>query len=69
MSPWQLESVLDDPRILPLKFGQNRASNSWDIANYEFMVGGGGVKSFLCKTQTWVKLGWVELRLGWGFDN
>ena len=44
MSALQLESVQEDPRNLPLKFGQNRASNSWDIANYEFMVGGGGVK-------------------------
>ena len=32
-------------------------------------VGGGGVKSFLCKTQTYVRLGYVELRLGWGYDN
>ena len=31
--------------------------------------GGGGVKSFSCKTQTLVRLGWVELGLGWGFDN
>ena len=40
-----------------LKFGQNRVSNSWDIADVEFSVvvvvlGGGGVKSFLRKTQT-----------------
>ena len=26
-------------------------------------MGGGGVKSFSCKTQP------VRLRLGWGFDN
>ena len=32
-------------------------------------VGGGGVKSFLCKTQTYVRLGYVGLWLGWGFDN
>ena len=31
--------------------------------------GGGGVKSFSCKTQPWVRLGWVGLWLGWGFDN
>ena len=31
--------------------------------------GGGGVKSFSCKTQTKVRLGKVELRLGWGFVN
>ena len=44
MSPWQLESVLDVPRSLPLKFHQNRVSNSWDIADFEFVwvVGGGG---------------------------
>ena len=56
MSPWQLESVLDGPRNLPLKFGQNRASKSWDIADIEFVVGGGGgggcAKSFSGKTQT-----------------
>ena len=27
---------------LPLKFGPNRASNSWDIADIEFSVVGGG---------------------------
>ena len=37
MSSWQLESVLDVSRNLPLKFGQNWASNSWDIANIEFL--------------------------------
>ena len=31
MSLWQLDSVLDFPRNLCLKFGQNRVSNSWDI--------------------------------------
>ena len=34
---------------VPLEFGQNRASNSGDIADIEFLVGGrlgGGVKSF-----------------------
>ena len=55
MSPWQLESVLDVPRSLPLKFEQNQVSNSWDIADIEFLWvvvgGGGGVKSFLRKTQ------------------
>ena len=56
-----MESVLDIPRNLPLKFGENRASNSWDIADIEFrvvvvvvvvVVVGGGVKSSSCKTQT-----------------
>ena len=64
MSPWQLGCVKDGPRNLRLKFGQNRVSNSWDIADVEFTVvvvvgggGGGGVKSFSCKTQTFVRLG------------
>ena len=57
MSQQQLASVLDDPKNLPLKFGQNQASNNWDIANIELgwwvvVVGGGDVRSFLCKTQT-----------------
>ena len=38
-------SVLDVPRNLPLKFGQNRVNNSLDIADIEFVrVGGGGCK-------------------------
>ena len=41
MSPWQLESVLNVQRNLPLKFHQIRGSNSWDIADIEFAVGGG----------------------------
>ena len=63
MSPWQLGSVKDGPKNLPLKFGQNRASNSWDIAYIEFSGGGSTayievpqhicVKSFSCKTQTY----------------
>ena len=53
MSPWQLGCVKDGPRNLRLKFGQNRVSNSWDIADVEFPVGGGGgVKPFLRKTQS-----------------
>ena len=38
MSPLQLESVLDGPGNLSLKFGQNWASNSWYVANIEFMM-------------------------------
>ena len=39
-----MESVLDVPRNLSLKFGQNQVSKSWDIADIEFfVVGGGGV--------------------------
>ena len=53
MSLWHMESVKDGPRNLPLKFGKNQVSNSWDIADIEFVVGGGGgcAKSFSCKTQ------------------
>ena len=44
MSPRQLESVQNGP----LKFGQNQAIKSWDIADIEFVMvggyGGGGVK-------------------------
>ena len=42
MTPWQLEYVQDQPRDVPLKFGQNQVSNSWDIADIEFTVVGGG---------------------------
>ena len=42
MSPLQLKSILEVPRNVPLKFGQNRASNSRDIADIEFSVVGGG---------------------------
>ena len=47
MSPLQLESILDVPRNLCLKFHQNRVSNSSDIANIEFGwgLGCGGVQS------------------------
>ena len=38
MSPWQLESVLDVPRNLHLKFHQNRVSNSWGIANIVLLM-------------------------------
>ena len=35
MSPRHLESVKDGPRNLPLKFGQNRVSISWDIPDMD----------------------------------
>ena len=67
MSPWQLESVLNVHRNLPLKFHQNRVSNSWDIADIEFVwvggVGGWGLHSHYIVKPNHV------LRLGWGFDN
>ena len=37
----KLQSVLYVPRNLPLKFHQNQVINSWDIANIEFVWGGG----------------------------
>ena len=44
MSACLVESVLDAPWKLPLKFHQNRDSNSWDIPYIVFVwvVGGGG---------------------------
>ena len=35
MSLWHLEYVKKGPRNQPLKFGQNRASKSWDIADMD----------------------------------
>ena len=56
-SPWQLESVLDVPCNLPLKFDQNQVSNSCDIADIEFLwVGGGYAESFSCQTQPFVEV-------------
>ena len=52
---------------LPLKFHQNRVSNSWDIADIEFVWGGwvGCAQSFYCQTQPC-----VEVRLGfWQFSK
>ena len=34
---WQYNSVQNGPRNLPLKFGSNRVSNSWDITDIEFL--------------------------------
>ena len=69
MSQWHLESVKDGPRNLPVKFGQNRVSNNWDIDDIEFaMVGGGGMPShFLVNPNFW--LCYVKLWLSLGFDN
>ena len=67
MSPWQLESVLDVHRNPPLKFHQNRISNSWDIADIELLwwwVGWGLQSNFRVKPNLcWIV---VELRL-WQF--
>ena len=61
MLPWQMSlRQFESPRNLPLKFHQNRVRNSWDIADIEFIWGGGGV---VCKvifvsnpTQGYVRL-------------
>ena len=47
MSSWQLKSAKEVPRNLPLKFGQNLAINSWDIADIKFAEVG-GVQSHFC---------------------
>ena len=62
MSPWQLESVLNVHRNLPLKFHQNRVSNSWDIADIEFLWWWVVQSHFIVKPN-------LALRLDWGFDN
>ena len=67
MSLWQIESVLDVPRNLHVKFHQIRVSNSWDIADIEFLwwvCGWSSQSHFLVKPNRC-----VEVRLGWGFDN
>ena len=64
-----MEYVQDGPRNLPLKFGQNRVSNSWDIADIEFLWGGVVVwfaQSFSCPTFNYIE---VTLLLSWGCDN
>ena len=35
MSPWQLASAKDCPKSLPIKFGQNQVSNSWDTPDMD----------------------------------
>ena len=49
-----------------LKFPQNQVSKSWDIADIEFVWGGGG--GMVCKvifmskpTKVMLRWGWVEL--------
>ena len=73
MSLWQLVSAKDGPRILPLKFGKNRVSNSWDIANIEFLVVGwwGLVvrRVIFVSNPTFVMLGGLKLWSRWGCDN
>ena len=49
MSLLQIESVQDGPNNIYLKFGQNGASDSWDIADIEFWVVCGGGGGWWCK--------------------
>ena len=63
MSLWQLESVQDGPRNLPLKFGQNRVSNSWDIADIEFLWGG-VVCTVIFMSNLQLHWGYVVVELG-----
>ena len=59
-SPWQLAFAKDGPSHLPLKFSQNQVSNSWDIADIEF-VWVGVCKVIFKSNQIKIMLGWVEL--------
>ena len=59
---WNLFKMV--PRTSLVKFGQNQVSNSLDIADIEFLVGGGRCKVIFVPNPT---LGYV--RLSWGFDN
>ena len=34
VSPWQFTSVKEGSRNPPVKSGENRASNSWDMASF-----------------------------------
>ena len=52
MSPRQMESVLNVHRNLPLKFHQNRVSNSWDIADVE-----------LWANVTWTNVAWTNVTM------
>ena len=60
MSMWQLESVLDVPRKIALKFHQNQVRNSWEIADTEFLSNSITVMLGWC---------WVVVELGfWQYD-
>ena len=70
----QLKSVQDSPMNLRLKFRQNWVSNSWDIADIEFLwwwVGGGGLGVLQSHFHVKPNFRWivVELMLSWGFEN
>ena len=58
-----VKSVQNGLRNLPLKFGQNRVSNSWDIAEIEFVWVGGGWGG-VC---TVIFMSNLQLQLGWGY--
>ena len=63
-------SILDVPMDLCLKFHYNWVSNSWDIANSEFLWWGVVCKVIFMSSPTWgyVRLSWVVVELGfWQF--
>ena len=65
MSPWRFITILDVPRNLPLEFGYNLVSDTWDIKDIEFhwwWVGGGCKAMFKSNPTVW-------LRLRWDFSN
>ena len=84
MSLWHMESVQDGPRNLPLKFGPNRATNSWDIycsgwvelvAEPMCRVGGVGCGAYVSVGEienkaisTSIDLNWIELNWGWAWQ-
>ena len=57
--------VVVDPRNLPLKFGWNRDSNSWDIADIKFVWWVGVQSHFHVKPSfCYVRLSWIVVELG-----
>ena len=51
------------------KVGKNRVRNIWDIAKFEFAVGGGWwCKVIFVSNPTFAMLGWVELWVSWGCE-
>ena len=53
ISPWQLASIKEGPRNLPLKFGQNRATNSWDTPDKDKCC---HFNFFYMRKQAWPRL-------------
>ena len=76
MSSWLLESAKECPKNPPLKFGQNRASNSWDMASF-LMVNyrdpnnnknpnfANSVVDFAALSRSWGSVGKLGLQSNW----